>query len=242
MANEYEQSRAVAAAREEMEEQKNRKPGEYSSLWDSQIQQAMQDILNREQFRYNLNGDALYRQYQEQAMKNGRLAMMDTMGQAAAMTGGYGSSYAQSVGQQAYQQELLGLNDRIPELYALALEQYRQTGQDLLSRYELLNGREKQDYSRYQDSWDAWQREADRLWSLYDRERGFDYDAYRDLIEDEQWQAEFDEDKRRYDQEWEDKHKKKKETKPTYVYVPVKPSTPTAPAAPEKPSNPTVTL
>lgn len=239
MAKEYEESGKVLAARAAAEEQSGKKPGQYSSLWDSQIQQAMQDILNREQFRYNLNGDALYRQYREQAMKNGSLAMMDSMGQAAALTGGYGSSYAQSVGQQAYQKELLGLNDRIPELYALAMEQYRQTGQDLLSRYELLSGREKQDYSRYQDGWDAWQTEADRLWSLYDRERGFDYDAYRDLVEDEQWQAEFDEDKRRYDQEWDAKHKKKKkETEVVYVPVPAQP----APETPAPDPNPPVHL
>lgn len=239
MAKEYEESGKVLATRAAAEEQSGKKPGQYSSLWDSRIQQAMQDILNREQFRYNLNGDALYRQYREQAMKNGSLAMMDSMGQAAALTGGYGSSYAQSVGQQAYQKELLGLNDRIPELYALAMEQYRQTGQDLLSRYELLSGREKQDYSRYQDGWDAWQTEADRLWSLYDRERGFDYDAYRDLVEDEQWQAEFDEDKRRYDQEWDAKHKKKKkETEVVYVPVPAQP----APETPAPDPNPPVHL
>lgn len=240
MAKEYEQSRQVLAAREAVETQEGKRPGEYSSVWDSQIRQAMQDILNRQQFRYNLNGDALYRQYREQAMKNGRLAMMDTMGQAAALTGGYGSSYAQSVGQQAYQQEMTGLTDRIPELYALAMEQYRQTGQELMNRYELLSGQEQQDYSRYRDNWDAWQAEVDRLWSLYDRERGFDYDAYRDLIADEQWQAEFDEDKRRYDQEWEDKHKKKKKQEPVYVYVPV-PETPPA-TPPAAPSNPQVQL
>ena len=39
-------------------------------------------------------------------MKNGRLAMMDSMGRAAALTGGYGSSYAQSAGQQAYQKQM----------------------------------------------------------------------------------------------------------------------------------------
>jgi hypothetical protein len=31
------------------------------------------------------------------------MAMMDTMGKAAGLTGGYGSPYAQQVGQQAYQ-------------------------------------------------------------------------------------------------------------------------------------------
>lgn len=240
MANEYMPSGAVQAAAAAVEEQKNRRPGEYQSAWDAQLNEAMQRILNREPFQYNLNGDALYRQYKDQAIRTGRLAMMDTMGQAAALTGGYGSSYSQNAGQQAYQQSLASLNDRIPELYQLALDQYRQSGADLMAQYNLLSGRENQDYGRYQDSLSAWQRDADRLWAAYNDERGFDYDAYRHLIEDEQWRMEFEENKRRYDQEWEEKHKKKKK-EPVVVYVP-KPTNPTPPTPPTPPDNPVIRL
>ena len=42
--------------------------------------------------------------------------MKDTMGQAAALTGGYGSSYAESSAQQQYDAYLQQLGDIVPEL------------------------------------------------------------------------------------------------------------------------------
>lgn len=201
----YVPSAQVEAAKRVMEAQREAKP-EYQSAWEQQLQRAMEQILNRERFRYDLNGDALYRQYREQAVRNGRLAMMDSMAQAAAMTGGYGNSYAQSVGQQAYQQELAELGDRIPELYALAVQQYQMQSQQLKERYDLLYGRENRDYSRYQDALTAWQQEGNRLWNRYTDARDYDYGAFRDSVTDAQWQAKFDEDKRRYDQQWEIDH------------------------------------
>ena len=50
---------------------------------------------------------------------------MDTAGQAAALTGGYGNSYAQTAGQQTYNQYLLGLTQLVPQYQQMALEQYR---------------------------------------------------------------------------------------------------------------------
>lgn len=202
----YTPSQLVADAQAAVEAQQGSRPGEYQSAWEALLQEAMEQILNRDSFHYNLNGDALYQQYRQQAVRDGRMAMMDTMGQAAAMTGGYGNSYAQTLGQQAYQQSLAQLNDRIPELYAMALEQYRMEGQDQLDRYNLLYGREKGEYDRYQDALNTWQQDANRLWNIYRDQRDYDYGTYRDSVEDAQWLKEFQEAKRRYDQEWEDAH------------------------------------
>lgn len=204
--NEYTPSQKVKELEAAVQAQKEARPGEYKSGWDRQMQDVMERILNREPFRYQLNGDALYRQYRDQAVQNGKRAMMDTMGQAAAMTGGYGNTYAQYAGQQAYQQQMERLNDRIPELYALALEQYRTQTQGLQDQYSLLSDAEKRDYARYQDSLAAWQREADALWQNYTDQRGFDYGIFRDQTADSQWQSGFDESKRRYDQEWDTAH------------------------------------
>lgn len=203
---EYEPSQQTQQAKAALEEQKKNRPGEYRSGWEAQLQELMGRILDREEFRYNLDGDALYRQYRDQAMRDGRLAMQDAAGFAAALTGGYGNTYAQSVGQQAYDRQLEKLSGKIPELYALALDQYRQQSQELQNRYNMLSGMERQDYTRYQDALVAWQQEADRLWQDYTDSRDFDYGAYRDGIEDTQWQQEFDESKRRYDQEWNFEH------------------------------------
>ena len=130
----------------------NNNPGEYQSQWQGKLDELMDSIMNREKFSYNLDEDALYQQYKDKYIQQGKLAMADTMGQAAAMTGGYGNSYAQSVGQQAYQAHLDELNDIVPELYQLALDQYNREGQELYNQYGMLSDRENLDYGRYRDT------------------------------------------------------------------------------------------
>lgn len=202
----YEESDAVSQARADLERQSASKPGDYSSRWQSELDAAVERILSRPDFSYDPGSDALYRQYRDSYTGQGRLAMMDTLGQASTLTGGYGNSYAQIAGQQAYQGYLQQLNDRIPELYQLALDRYNQQGQALYDRANLLSGQEQQDYSRYQDSLTAWNQERSYLTDRYDTERDFDYNAYRDLTGDAQWIAQFEEDQRRYDQEWAAEH------------------------------------
>ena len=170
-----------------------KKPGEYTSKWQQQLDAAMDKILNRERFSYDLNGDALYRQYKDRAVKNGRLAMMDTMGQAAAMTGGYGSSYAQSAGQQAYQKQMDGLTDQASRLYDEAREDYDRQGQADRDRYDVLRQRENSSYNQYKQQRSDWEAENTRLWNRYDSLRQQEYSAQRDSIKDQQWLAEFEE-------------------------------------------------
>ena len=150
------------------------KQEEYKSQWQTQLNDAINKILNREKFSYDLNGDALYQQYKNQYMMQGQQAMMDTMGQAAALTGGYGNSYAQTAGQQAYNSHLQQLNDKIPELYQMALSKYQTEGQDMYDQYSLLAGQEEQDYGRYQDkiSLGQWQAEFDEAVRQYNHANG----------------------------------------------------------------------
>lgn len=112
--------------------------GSYQSKWDEQLTGLLDQITNRKPFQYDVNADALYQMYKDQYVQQGRMAMQDTMGQAATMTGGYGNSYAQNVGQQAYQGYLQELTAKIPELAQVAQEQYNQEGQDLYNRYNLI--------------------------------------------------------------------------------------------------------
>jgi peptidoglycan hydrolase-like protein with peptidoglycan-binding domain len=207
----YQPSDAVTKAQELLDQQLSQKPGAYQSSWQTQLNDTINKILNREKFSYDLNGDAFYQQYKDKFTQQGKMAMMDTMAQAQAMTGGYGNSWAQSVGQQAYQGQLQNLNDVIPELYQMALDRYNQEGQDLHNQYAMLGAQEDQDYGRFRDQLGDWQTETDRLQDRYDAERDFDYGKYaddrayayqeeRDKVADQQWQDEFDEAKRQYDQ------------------------------------------
>lgn len=116
---------------------------------------AMNDILNRKDFSYDLNGDMLYQQYKDNYINQGKMAMMDTMGQASAMTGGYGNSYAQTVGQQTYQGYLQGLNNVIPELYQMALDRYNAEGDRLTTNYGLLSTDRQNALSEYTNEYNT---------------------------------------------------------------------------------------
>lgn len=178
--DEYKESDTVKNAGNALNDHLANKPGEYQSQWTEQLKTLMGQIMNREKFSYNFNEDALYQQYKDKYVQQGKMAMADTMGQAAALTGGYGSSYAQSVGQQAYQQSLDNLNDIVPELYQMALDKYNMEGQDLYNQYGLVMDRENQDYGRYRDTLGDWQTDRNYLQGVYDSERDRDYGRYAD--------------------------------------------------------------
>lgn len=142
----------------------------YAGTYDSQVEDFYNQIVNREKFSYDLNSDMLYNQYKDQYVNLGQMAMKDTMGQAAALTGGYGSSYSQSVGQQAYNAYLQQLNDVVPELYGMALDQYNAEGDQLAQNYALAADLRDTEYGRYQDDLDRHLQEVDYLTGRADTE------------------------------------------------------------------------
>lgn len=127
--------------------------GPFQYVNEEQYKAVMDKILNREKFSYDFNGDALYQQYKDKYIKQGKMAMGDAIGQASAMTGGYGNSYAQSVGQQAYQAQLENLNDIIPDLYQMALDRYNADGQELYNQFGMLGADRDRAYGEHQDEY-----------------------------------------------------------------------------------------
>lgn len=129
-----------SVARNTAEDSQNKSGGNGSGSsfpYVAQLNALYDQVMNRKPFQYDLNGDLLYRQMADQYTQLGQQAMRDTMGQAAALTGGYGNSYAQQVGNQAYQQYLTALNQQVPELYDRAYNAYQDETDRLLQQYEL---------------------------------------------------------------------------------------------------------
>lgn len=110
-------------------------------------------IMNRGEFTFDLNKDKLYQQYRDLYAQMGRGAMEDTMGQAAALTGGYGSTYSQNAGQQAYNSYLQKLNEVVPELYNAAYNRYNQEGQNLMNLYTMARSNADSAYERDYNQW-----------------------------------------------------------------------------------------
>ena len=128
----------------------------YTDQYDDKINALYAQITGRGNFNYDLNADALWQQYQDSYTQMGKQAMRDSMGKAAALTGGYGSSYGQAVGQQQYDQYLQSLGDVVPELYESAYQKWNDEGDRLFQQYGMLTDLEAQDYARYQDEYNKW--------------------------------------------------------------------------------------
>lgn len=146
------------------------KPGAYQSKYQGQIDRVMQNITDRKPFQYDVNGDALYQQYKDRYIQMGRQAMQDTMGQAAALTGGYGNTYAQNAGQQAYGAYMQGLTDKIPELYQLALDKYDRDATLEKEKYSVLKDADATDYGRWGDRLNQWNTDRSYLSGRADTE------------------------------------------------------------------------
>lgn len=218
---EYQQSDNVTQAQQALQQHQQSKPGQYQSQWQQQMDDLLKQYQNRQPFQYDINADAMYKQMVDNYVRQGKQAMMDTMGQAASMTGGYGNSYAQTAGQQTYQGYLQGANDMMPQFYQMSLDRYQAEGNQLLNQYNLMANQEDAAYSRYVDQVNRYYSELDRLQGAYDSERDYDYSRFqndqafdygmytdeqnrqyqadRDAVEDsrwdEQWQYQQDRDK-----------------------------------------------
>ena len=129
-------------------------PESFNSNYQGEIDNILDNILNRKEFSYtsdDLMNDDLYKMYRDSYMRQGNMAMRDTMGNASAMTGGYGNTYASAAGQQAYDNYLSALNDKSLEFADRAYNRYRD---DIADNYNQLNaviGLDNVDYGRYRD-------------------------------------------------------------------------------------------
>jgi peptidoglycan hydrolase-like protein with peptidoglycan-binding domain len=159
------------------------RPGDYESDFTAQLDALYQEISSRPGFSYDPGSDAAYQSYALQYARQGRAAMADTLGQTAHLTGGYGSSYAQSAAQQSYQRYLQQLSDVLPQLQSAAYSRYRDEGDALLDRYKLLQGQDEEAYGRWQDLVSAWQKEVSQAQSRYDQISSRDLKNYQLLLD-----------------------------------------------------------
>ena len=177
----YREPESVTKARDRRDTyEANNNPGAWDAdgaMWQK-VLDAQNDWKNRDAFSYDVNGDALYQQYKDKFINQGRLAMADTIGQASAMTGGYGSSYATTAGSQAYQSHLQNLNDIVPQLYQMAYDRYTQEGQDLKDAYSMVYNNYQTQYGEHRDSVSDYNTNLSRLDGLYNDERTYQYGVF----------------------------------------------------------------
>lgn len=116
--------------------------------YTDKINDIMGQIENRKPFAYDFNTDPLFQQQLQSAMRSGKLAMQDTMGQASALTGGYGSTYGQAVGNQAYNQSVSEAYDSLPDYYGLAYNAWQDETNGLYNQLGMYQNADDTEFSR----------------------------------------------------------------------------------------------
>ena len=190
----YQRSDRVNEYYEKTRKLERNKPDEFESKYEAQISDILDNILNRPKFSYtaeDMMNDDLYKMYRDQYMRQGNLAMRDTMGNAAALTGGYGNTYASAAGQQAYDNYVSMLNDKALDFYDRAYQRYNDEGQNLYNQMNVVTGLDNTDYQRHRDTVSDYYNDLNYYNGRYNQEYGYDYGQYQDQVAADQWAQEF---------------------------------------------------
>ena len=153
-------SPVVVNAQRYLQSAMRKKPQAYQSRYADQIANLYDQIMNRPAFSYDASRDPLYQKYRDAYIRDGQRAMQDSMGAAAALTGGYGNSWANTAGYQAYGEYLKALNDKLPELEKNARERYDAEGNALTGKANLALNLDNREYGWYRDAMNDWQFDA----------------------------------------------------------------------------------
>ncbi len=159
----YEKSDEVTSAENRLTQWESNRPEDYKSPYSEDIDKILNDILSREDFSYSMSSDPLYEQYKELYLMNGKKAMMDTVADASALTGGYGNSYGVAAGNEAYNDYLLQLNDIALDLRDRAFQEYKQKGDKLFDDINILRSLDGDEYDKYLDSVDKYYKDGEYL-------------------------------------------------------------------------------
>ena len=153
---------------------------DYALLRDS----LLQELLDTPEFTFDLNADALYQQYRNSYMRQGREAAGDAFGKAASLTGGYANSYAQTVAAQTYDDYMLALQDKGMQIYENAYDRYTDENERKAALYKSVKEREETQYERQKD-------EENTAYNRQQAEEKLAYDRLQDA-EDEKYKKEQD--------------------------------------------------
>lgn len=159
-------------------------PDPYESAYEGRIGSILDAIYNRKAFNIkdDTNYQQLYDNYAERYRANADRAMRDTMASANAATGGYGSTYAQAVGQQAYDRTMEGLNDQNMALMQLAYNMYSDDRANDYNKLNAFQGQDQIEYGRYRDGVADWQNDRNYYANQYQNSFSNDYNEYQNAL------------------------------------------------------------
>lgn len=158
---------------------------QYQSKYTDQIKQAADDVAGIKDFSYDPDTDKNYQAMSNAYNRQANNSMRDTVGTIAGQTGGLASSYAASAGAQSAQNYMAQLNDKVPDLYNLALSSWQANNSAKTNKLSALQGLDNDAYSKFANDRSYL---AGRNDTMYNR----DYTKERDEKSDAAAQREFE--------------------------------------------------
>lgn len=185
----YTPGSAVLDAYDKLQAAETGKPT-WQSNYENALKETYDKLMNYGDFHYNYNEDPIWQALKGTYAQQGKQAMQDTIGQGAALSGGYTNSYAQTAAQQQYQNYLQNAIDQIPTLRQQALSEWEAKQDRLQNQFSLTNTMNENDYNKYRDRLNDWQNERNYAQNSYQYADQNDYNrwnANRSFWNDEYW-------------------------------------------------------
>lgn len=189
----YSESPLVKGYRERLRQMESVPPAGFQSRYAPQIDNILNGILQQKSFDVNTdkNYERLYNAMKESYLNAGNKAMRDNVGAASALTGGYGSSYAQAAGAQAYDNYLQGLNAQNVNLANIAYRMYQDDQANKYNQLRALQGLDDNDYGRHRDSVADYMANRGYYSDRLDSEYGKDYGRFKDRLDQFNFETQF---------------------------------------------------
>ena len=146
----------------------------------SDVNELFDRVMNQESFSYDPKTDRLFQMYKQQYQSRGQSAMQNAMGVAAAASGGYNSSAAQTSAQSVYQTYMDELSDRAAETYQNALDMYKYNQQNLLDKYNAAREMNNSSNDAFFKQADMKAQTLNNAFNAYNDDRSFQYNQFSD--------------------------------------------------------------
>ena len=153
----------------------------YTPMYDALMNSQLQEILNSSFQDWAQGSD--YQYLYDKYAGNGQKAMQDVLGQLAARTGGYASSYATAAAGQSYNDYMATLEDAARAMYQDQLNQQMQN-------LGLLTEAENNNYTQYLNALNQWNTDRSQAYNQYLNNLNWQYQLNRDQIEDQRYNSE----------------------------------------------------
>ena len=183
----YQPGAAYTQATAALQQIQGQRPGSFASKYQPQVDAILSQIGSRDPWKYSMNEDEAWNQFAKAYEERARRAAEDTRGGMAALSGGFGNSYAAAAGAQAYNNQMNDLMANLPQFQQFDYQRYQNAGQDLYNQLGALQGADATDYSRFRDTVGDWRMDLETALGQENQAYNRDYQQYRDTVGDNRY-------------------------------------------------------